>query len=177
MNSTSLITFTHTVTRAGAAFGFFVACVTAMSVYYSNGRSLKVLKKRRVWLPWAGAALTMVLASGVEGGFVGRLSGGFTGTGNSLGSATGNAAIGRSGAAAVPLSTGEVLSYSGSWLALILVVGLALFIWFAKGWGERVLALSGCVTGATWGITAAIGGWAAMVGIPLLSWIGGWTIG
>jgi hypothetical protein len=171
------ITFTHVVTRAGAAFGFCLACVTAMYVYYSNGRSLKALKKRRVWLPWAGAALTMVMASAVTGGLLGRLSGGFTGTGNTLGKGVGNTAIGQSGAGAVGLSTGQVLSYSGSWLALVMVIGLALFIWFAKGWGERSLALSGGLTGATWGITAAIGGWASMLGVPLLSWLGGVLIG
>ena len=171
------ITFTHVVTRAGAAFGFSLACVTAMVVYYSKDHSLKALKKRKVWLPWTGGAVTMVMASAVTGGLLGRISGGFTGTGNTLGKGVGNAAIGRSGAAAVPLSTGEVLSYSGSWLALVMVIGLALSIWFAKGWGERALALSGGLTGATWGITAAVGGWVSMLGVPLLSWIGGWTIG
>ncbi|MEV6332282.1 hypothetical protein [Streptomyces sp. NPDC051909] len=172
-----LITFTHVVTRAGAAFGFFLMCVTAMAVYYSRGRSLKALKKRRVWLPWAGAALTMVMASAVTGGLLGKISGGFTGTGNAAGATVGNAAIGQAGAGAVPLSTGEVLSYSGSWLALVMVVGLGLFIWFAKGWGERALALSGGITGATWGITAAVGGWASMLGVPLLSWLGEVLIG
>lgn len=173
----NLIIFTHIVTRAGAAFGFFAMCVTAMYIYYSKGRSLKALKKRRIWLPWSGAALTMVMASAVAGGILGKISGGFTGSGNALGSVTGNAAVGRSGAASVSLSTGQMLSYSGSWLALIMVVGLGLFIWFAKGWEERLLAVSGCLTGATWGITAAIGGWASMLGVPLLSWLGGVLIG
>ncbi|WKV76608.1 hypothetical protein AW27_034225 (plasmid) [Streptomyces sp. PCS3-D2] len=172
-----LITFTHVVTRAGAAFGFFLMCVTAMSIYYSRGRSLKALKKRKVWLPWGGAALTMVMASAVTGGLLGKISGGFTGTGNELGSTVGDIGVGQSGAGAVPLSTGEVLSYSGSWIALVMVVGLCLFIWFAKGWGERALALSGGLTGATWGITAAVGGWASMLGVPLLSWLGEVLIG
>ncbi|MCX4547261.1 hypothetical protein OOK52_42920, partial [Streptomyces sp. NBC_01565] len=162
---------------AGAAFGFFLMCVTAMSVYYSKGRSLKALKKRKIWLPWGGAALTMVMASAVTGGLLGKISGGFTGTGNELGATVGNAAVGQSGAGAVPLSTGEVLSYSGSWIALVMVVGLCLFIWFAKGWNERALALSGGLTGATWGITAAVGGWASMIGVPLISWLGEVLIG
>ncbi|MFE2553617.1 hypothetical protein ACFXGI_34555 [Streptomyces sp. NPDC059355] len=172
-----LITFTHVVTRAGAAFGFSLAVVTAMWVYYSKGRSLKALKKRKVWLPWGGAALTMVMASAVTGGLLGQISGGFTGTGNELGQNIGDVAVGQSGAGAVPLSTGEVLSYSGSWLAFCMIIGLALFIWFAKGWEERGLALSGALTGATWGITAAIGGWASMLGVPLLSWLGEVLIG
>ncbi|MFZ3475197.1 hypothetical protein ACODT3_41230 [Streptomyces sp. 4.24] len=172
-----LITFTHVVTRAGAAFGFFLLCVTAMSIYYSRGRSLKALKKRKVWLPWAGSFLTMVIASAVTGGLLGRISGGFTGTGNKAGSVLGNFAVGQAGEGAVPLSVGEVASYSGSWIALIMVVGLGLFIWYAKGWGERALALSGCVTGATWGITVAIGGWASLVFVPLVSWVGEVLIG
>ncbi|WP_327286670.1 hypothetical protein [Streptomyces sp. NBC_01205] len=172
-----LITFTHVVTRAGAAFGFSLAVVTAMWVYYSKGRSLKALKKRKVWLPWGGAALTMVMASAVTGGLLGQISGGFTGTGNELGQNIGDAAVGQSGAGAVSLSTGQVLSYSGSWLAFCMIIGLALFIWFAKGWEERLLALSGALTGATWGITAAIGGWASMLGVPLLSWLGEVLIG
>ncbi|MCX5079379.1 hypothetical protein OHA84_38700 [Streptomyces sp. NBC_00513] len=172
-----LITFTHVVTRAGSAFGFFLLCVTAMSVFYSQGRKLKALKKRRIWLPWSGSFLTMVLASAVTAGLLGRISAGFTGTGNAMGRTVGDAAIGQAGAGAVPLSTGEVLTYSGSWIALILVVGLGLFVYFAKGWGERALALSGAVTGATWGITVAVGGWASMVLVPLVSWAGEVLIG
>ncbi|MEU8545308.1 hypothetical protein AB0C52_35795 [Streptomyces sp. NPDC048717] len=171
------ITFTHVVTRAGAAFGFFLMCVSAMWIYYSRGRTLKALKRRAVWLPWGGAALTMVMASAVTGGIVGKISGGFTGTGNTAGQVVGDAAVGQSGAGAMPVSTGEVLSYSGSWLALAMLVGLCLFIWFANGWEERALAISGGLTGATWGITAAIGGWASMLGVPLLSWLGEVLIG
>ncbi|MEV6682232.1 hypothetical protein AB0N09_36030 [Streptomyces erythrochromogenes] len=172
-----LITFTHVVTRAGAAFGFSLMCVTAMYIFYSRGRTLKALKKRKVWLPWAGAALTMITASAVTGGLLGKISGGFTGTGNKAGQAVGDLAVGQSGAGAVPLSTGEVLSYSGSWIAFVMIIGLGFFIWYAKGWEERMLALSGGITGATWGITVAIGGWASMIFVPLVSWLGDVLIG
>ncbi|AUY51263.1 hypothetical protein [Streptomyces sp. CB01881] len=173
----NLIDFTHVVTRAGAAFGFAVMAITAMALYYSNGRTVASLKRRAVWLPWVGPALTMVLASAVTGGVIGKISGGFTGTGNKAGQAVGHVGIGQDGAGAVDVSTGEVLSYSGSWLVLVLVVGVALFIWFAKSWKERALAVSGALTGATWGIASSIGGWAAMVGVPLVSWIGELVIG
>lgn len=171
------IDFTHIVTRAGAAFGFALMAITAMAVYYSRGRTLAALKSRTVWLPWALTWLTMVLASAVAGGFIGKISGGLTGAGNKAGGAVGNAALGQDADGAVKLSATRVLSYSGSWLVLVMVVGVCLFIWFAKGWGERVLALSGGITGATWGITSALGGWAAMVGVPLFSWLGKVVIG
>ncbi|MFE5579863.1 hypothetical protein [Kitasatospora sp. NPDC056531] len=172
-----LIDFTHVVTRAGAAMGFATMAVTGMTLYYSNGRTLAVLKRRTTWLPWAGPAATMVLASSVTGGLVGKISGGFTGTGNKAGQAVGHVGIGQDGAGAVDVSAGEVLGYSGSWIVLVLVVGVGLFIYFAKSWKERALALSGALTGATWGIASSIGGWAAMLGVPLVSWIGEQVIG
>ncbi|MFI5638320.1 hypothetical protein ACIA8H_12985 [Streptomyces goshikiensis] len=168
---------THVVTRAGAAFGFCLMVVTGAVIFYSNGRTFKALKKRRVWLPWASSFLIMVLASAVVGGIIGNVSGGFTGTGNKLGQEIGDVAIGQSGAGAVELSTGEVLGYSGSWIALTLVILLGLYVWFAKGWGERSLALSGALTGSTWGIASSLGGIASMIGVPLTTWIGEGLIG
>lgn len=171
------IEITHTVTRAGAAFGFCLMVVTGAVIFYSNGRTFKALKKKKFVLPWASAFLVMVLASAVVGGIIGNVSGAFTGTGNKAGEAIGNAAVGQAGAGAVPLSTGEVLGYSGSWIALTLMILLGLFIWFAKGWGERVLAISGALTGSTWGIASSIGGLASMIGVPLMTWIGEGMIG
>ncbi|MEU4120549.1 hypothetical protein AB0F71_39425, partial [Kitasatospora sp. NPDC028055] len=117
------------------------------------------------------------LASAVTGGFLGKVSGGFTGSGDLAGQAVGHVALGQDGAGAVDVSASEVLGYSGSWLVLILVVGLGLFLWYAKSWRERALALSGAVTGATWGIASSIGGWAAMAGVPLFTWLGEQVIG
>lgn len=168
---------THVVTRAGAAFGFCLMVVTGALIFYRNGRTVKALKKRKVWLPWVASFLVMVLSSAVVGGIVGNVAGGFTGTGNKLGETIGNAAIGQSGQGAVPISTGEVLGYSGSWIALTMVILLALFIWYAKGWGERSLALSGALTGSTWGIASSLGGLASMIGVPLMTWIGEGMIG
>lgn len=173
----NLLSFTHVVTRAGAAFGFAVMAITAMAIYYSRGRTLASLKTRAVLMPWGLTALTMVLASAVTGGFIGKISGGLTGAGNKGGAVVGNAALGQAADGAVKLRTSEVLSYSGSWLVLVLLVGVVLFVWFAKSWKERLLALSGGLTGATWGITSAVGGWAAMVGVPLFSWLGKTVIG
>ncbi|MFJ8213225.1 hypothetical protein [Streptomyces sp. NPDC096033] len=172
-----LIETTHVVTRAGAAFGFSLMVVTGAVIFYSNGRTFKALKKRRVWLPWAASFVTMVLSSAVVGGIIGNVSGAFTGTGNKLGAEIGDAAIGQSGAGAVKLSTGEVLGYSGSWIALVLVILLGLFIWHAEGWGERSLAISGALTGSTWGIASSIGGLASMIGVPLMTWVGEGMIG
>lgn len=169
--------FTHVVTRAGSAFGFAVMAITAMTVYYAGGRTLATLKRRTIWLPWLATALTMVLASAVAGGIIGKISGGFTGSGNKAGAAVGTVAVGQDGAAAVHVSATQALSYSGSWLVLVMVVGVVLFIVFAKGWGERVLAVSGGLTGATWGIASSVGGWAAVVGVPLVSWLGKVVIG
>lgn len=173
----NLIEFTHAVTRAGAGFGFFLLIVTAAAVFYSNGRTIKALKKRKVWLPWVASFAVMVLASAVTGGFIGKMSAGFTGTGNKLGAEVGSHAIGQEGAGAVEVHVTEVLSYSGSWIALCAVVVWALFLWYAKGWGERALALSGALSGATWGIATSLGGAAAMIGVPLVSWIGEQVIG
>ncbi|MFD9621879.1 hypothetical protein ACFWB2_32025 [Streptomyces virginiae] len=172
-----LIETTHVVTRAGAAFGFCLMVVTGAVIFYANGRTFKALKKRRFWLPWTSSFLVMVLASAVVGGIVGNISGAFTGSGNKLGQEIGNAAVGQSGAGAVELSTGEVLGYSGSWIALTLMILLGLFIWFAKGWGERTLAISGALTGSTWGIASSLGGIASMIGVPLMTWIGEGMIG
>lgn len=171
------IEITHVVTRAGAAFGFCLMVVTGAVIFYSNGRTFKALKKRKFWLPWAASFIVMVLASAVVGGIVGNVAGGFTGTGNKLGQEIGNAAIGQSGAGAVPISTGEVLGYSGSWIAFTLMILLGLFIWFAKSWQERALAISGALTGSTWGIASSIGGLASMIGVPLMTWIGEAMIG
>ncbi|MEU1421491.1 hypothetical protein [Kitasatospora sp. NPDC005751] len=172
-----IIDFTHVVTRAGSAFGFTTMAVTGMTVYYSHGRTLHAVKQRSVWVPWAASAGTMILASSVSGGVVGKVGAGFTGTGDKAGAAVGSVALGQSGAASVDLTATEVLSYSGSWLALTGVIGLGLYVYFAKSWKERALALSGAVTGATWGLASSIGGWAAMVGVPLVSWLGDTVIG
>jgi hypothetical protein len=173
----NLIDFTHVVTRAGAAFGFSVMAITALFIYFRRGRTLAALKTKTVWAPWTGAWITMVLASAVSGGFISKLSAGLTGSGNTAGSVVGNSAVGQDGAGTVTVSAVDVLSYSGSWLVLVLLIGLGFFLWFAKGWGERILALSGAVTGATWGIASSIGGWAAMIGVPLFSWLGKVVIG
>lgn len=168
---------THVVTRAGAAFGFCLMVITGAVIFYTQGRTFKALKKRQFWLPWAASFVVMVLASAVVGGIVGNIAGGFTGTGNKLGHEIGNAAVGQAGAGAVPLSTGEVLGYSGSWIAFTLMILLSLFIWFAKSWTERSLAISGALTGSTWGIASSIGGLASMLGVPLMTWIGEAMIG
>ncbi|MFD3518490.1 hypothetical protein [Streptomyces sp. NPDC058657] len=170
-------TFTHVVTRAGAAFGFTLMVATASWVFFSKGRKFKALKKKTVLVPWLGSAVTMILASAVTGGLVGRISGGFTGVGNAAGRGVGDVAVGQAGAGAVPLSTGEVLSYSGSWIAFCLVIAYSLYLWFAKNWEERAMALSGGLTGATWGITVAVGGWVSALGVPLVSWLGEVLIG
>lgn len=172
-----LIDFTHTVTRAGAAFGFSTMATTGMVIYFRSGRTVAALKPRSVWMPWAGSAGTMVLASAVTGGVLGKISGGFTGTGDLAGQTVGHVALGQDGAGAVDVSAGHVLGYSGSWLVLVLVIGEGLFVYYAKSWRERLLALSGAVTGATWGIASSIGGWAAAAGVPLLTWIGEQVIG
>ncbi|MEU4120559.1 hypothetical protein AB0F71_39475, partial [Kitasatospora sp. NPDC028055] len=88
----NLIDFTHTVTRAGSAFGFATMSITAMVIYFRSGRTFAALKPRSVWLPWAASALTMVLASAVTGGFLGKVSGGFTGSGDLAGQAVGHVA-------------------------------------------------------------------------------------
>ncbi|MET9730631.1 hypothetical protein ABZZ79_08210 [Streptomyces sp. NPDC006458] len=172
-----LIETTPVVTRAGAAFGFCLMVVTGAVIFYSNGRTFKALKKRKFWMPWAASFLVMVLSSAVVGGIIGNISGAFTGTGNKLGREIGNAAVGQSGEGAVKLSTGEVLGYSGSWIALTLMVLLVLYVWFAKGWQERALAISGALTGSTWGIASSLGGIASMIGVPLMTWIGEGMIG
>ncbi|MFF2191718.1 hypothetical protein [Streptomyces sp. NPDC058157] len=172
-----LIEFTHAVTRAGAGFGFFLVVVTAAAVFYSQGRTFKALKKKRFVLPWVSSFAVMVLASAVSGGYLGKVSAGFTGTSNRVGSEVGNTAIGQSGEGAVEIHVTEVLSYSGSWIALCAIVVWLLFLWFAKGWGERALALSGALSGASWGIATSLGGVAAMIGVPLVSWLGEQVIG
>jgi hypothetical protein len=172
-----LITITHVVTRAGAAFGFTLMAATAMWVFFKNKRKFAALKRKKFLVPWAGSFATMVLASAVTGGLVGKISGGMTGAGNQMGKEVGGIAVGQAGAGAVPLSTGEVLGYSGSWIAFCLVLGLVLFLIFAKNWEERCYALSGGLTGATWGITVAIGGWLSALGVPLFTWLGEVLIG
>jgi hypothetical protein len=171
-----LLTFTTVVTRAGSGFGFAVTALTALFIRAKTG-SWGTVKQRRIWQPWLAAWVTMILAAAVSGGFIKKISNGLTGAGNAAGQVVGNAAIGQSGAGAVDVSFGQVLSYGGSWLVLVCVLGLAFFIWFAKTWGDRGLYLAGAVTGSTWGITSAIGGWAAMAFVPLFSWLGDSVIG
>ncbi|WP_327679515.1 hypothetical protein [Kitasatospora sp. NBC_00458] len=172
-----LFTVTDTVNRAGSAFGLCTALGTGMVLYFKNGHTLQALRPRAVWMPWAGAAVTMVLASAVTGGAVNKAAGALTGSGNRTGQDIGSVALGTNDAAKTPIAVTEVLSYSGSWLALTAVFGLGLSIWFAKGWQPRLLAVSGCVTGATWGIASSVGGWTAKVSIPLVSWLGDSVIG
>jgi hypothetical protein len=171
------LTATHVVTRAGAAFGFSLMVITGMVLYFSRGRTFSALKSKQVLLPWGLTALTMVLASAVTGGLIGQIAGSFTSTGNTAGAQTGHLMVGQDGQGAVHVSVTQVLSYSGSWLVFVMLVGVVLFLWFAKDWRERALAVSGALTGATWGLASSIGGWAAAVGVPLVSWIAEKVIG
>ncbi|KJY26430.1 hypothetical protein [Streptomyces sp. NRRL S-495] len=172
-----LFTVTDTVNRAGSAFGFCTAVSTGMVMYFKDGHTIRALKPRTVWLPWSGAAVTMVLASAVTGGAVNKAAAAVTGSGNRTGQDISSFALGKADSAKAPIAVTEVLSYSGSWLALTAVVGLGLSIWYAKGWQPRLLAISGCVTGATWGIASSVGGWTSKVSIPLVSWLGDSVIG
>ncbi len=172
-----LIGFTHVVTRAGSAFGFSVAVVTFMAIYFAGGRTREALKDKTVWRPWLMCALTMVLASAVTGGYIGGLAAAVTGTGNSMGQAIGHEAVGQDGAGAVKVSIPHTLSYPGSWLVLVMVIGVGMFLYHAKGWRERLLGASGALTGATWGIAGGLGGLPAAVGVPLVSWIADLVIG
>ncbi|MCX4752911.1 hypothetical protein [Kitasatospora purpeofusca] len=172
-----LFTVTDTVNRAGSAFGFCTALCTGMTIYFKDGHTLRALKPRAVWLPWSGAAVTTILASAVTGGAVNKAAAAVTGSGNRTGQDIGSVALGKADAAKAPVAVTEVLSYSGSWLALAAVIGLGLSIWYAKGWRPRILALSGCITGATWGIASSVGGWTAKVSIPVVSWLGTTVIG
>lgn len=167
----NLESFTHIVTRAGSAFGFSLMIGTAMVIRWKRGHSLAALRSRDVWLPWALSWLTMIIASRVTGGVIGGIGATFTGGGNQIGEAVGNAAIGQSATGAVEIPITEVMSYGGSWLALLMVFGVAGGIWFAKTWTHRAISLSGAITGATWGISSSLGGWAAMAFVPLASWI------
>lgn len=171
-----LIDFTNIVTRAGSGFGFAVTALTMLFIRAKTG-SWASIKQRSIWMPWLAAWITMILAAAVSGGFIKQLSKGLTGSGNAAGQIVGNAAIGQSGAGAVDVSFTQVLSYGGSWLVLVCVAGLGFFIWFAKSWGVRGLYLAGAVTGSTWGITSALGGWAAMAFVPLFTWLGDTVIG
>ncbi|NUS24443.1 MAG: hypothetical protein HOV92_09490 [Streptomyces sp.] len=171
-----LVTFTNVVTRAGSGFGFAVTAVTVLFIRAKTG-SWHSVKQRSIWQPWAAAWVTMILAAAVSGGFIKKISNGLTSGGNTAGRVVGDAAIGQSGEGGIDVSFGQVVSYGGSWLVLVCVAGLAFFIWFAKTWGTRGLYLTGAITGSTWGITSALGGWAAMVFVPLFTWLGDSVIG
>ncbi|GLW75324.1 hypothetical protein Kpho02_76210 [Kitasatospora phosalacinea] len=171
-----LLEFTTVVNRAGSGFGFAATAVPALFIK-AKTKSWHTLKDRTIWQPWAYAFVVLVLASAVSGGLIKKLSNGFTGTGNVAGQAIGAAAIGQSGDGALTVSFGQVMSYGGGWIVLVCVLGLGFFVWFADSWGTRALYLAGAVTGSTWGITSALGGWAAMLFIPLFSWISDMVIG
>jgi hypothetical protein len=171
-----LIEFTTVVNRAGSGFGVAASAIPALFIR-SKTKSWHTLKQRSIWQPWIASFVTMVLAAAVSGGLIKKLSNGFTGSGNAIGQVVGNAAIGQAGDGAQPVAFTQLLSYGGGWIVLIALAGIAFFIWFADGWGTRALYLAGALTGSTWGITSTIGGWTAMVGVPLVSWLSEMVIG
>ncbi len=175
MSSLSSFEITHIVTRAGSAFGFALFVGTGAFVYFKHGRKFAALKKKKYLVPYAWGLGIMVLASACQGGLLGLVSGFTTGAGNQGGDLASRGMVG--GGATVAVAQHGVLTFSGSWIALILF-GLAVaFCWFAKGMGERAFMLSGAITGATWGLSISLGGLAAYTGVPLSNWIGALTIG
>ncbi|MER7848343.1 hypothetical protein ABTZ03_30905 [Kitasatospora sp. NPDC096077] len=174
MSMTS-IEITHSVTRAGSALGFTLFIGTWAFLFFKHKRKFTALKKKKYLVPYLFGLGVMVLASACTGGLLGLVSGFTTGSGNQAGTLVSQGMVGGEGTVAV--AQHGTLTYSGSWIALI-IFGLACaFCWFAKHMGERVLMLSGAVTGATWGLSISLGGLAAFTGVPLANWIGGLIIG
>ncbi|MDH6126901.1 hypothetical protein [Kitasatospora sp. GP82] len=170
-----LIEISHTVTLAGSGFGFLLFVGTAGFLFFQNGRKFKFLKKKRIWLPYVLGLAVMVLASSCAGGLLAVVSGYTTATGNQAGSLMSQGLTGGDGAA--PVAQHTQLTYSGSWIALAVLLLTGFFFWFAKKMGERILLLSGAITGATWGLSISLGGLAAWSGVPLANWLGHLLIG
>lgn len=171
-----LLTFTNVVNRAGSAMGLAATAVPVLFIR-AKTKSWSTFKQRSIWQPWAFSFIALVLAAAVSGGMIKKLSNGLTGAGNVAGQKVGDVAIGQADAGAVPIGFTQVLGYGGGWIVLITLAGLGFFIWFADNWGVRALYTAGAVTGSTWGITSALGGWAAMVFVPLVDWLGDTVIG
>ncbi|PBC66304.1 hypothetical protein BX265_8369 [Streptomyces sp. TLI_235] len=169
------IEFTHTVTLAGSGFGFLLVVGVFGFLYFKNGRRFKALKKKKYLLPFGIGVVVMVLASSCAGGLLGRISGFTTGAGNQGGALVSRGMVGGNGA--VDVAQHARLTYSGSWIALAIVLLASFFLWFAKNWGERLLLASGAVVGSTWGLTISLGGIATFSGIPLANWLGSLLIG
>ncbi|MQS17878.1 hypothetical protein F7Q99_38255 [Streptomyces kaniharaensis] len=166
---------THIVTLAGSGFGFLL-CVSTLGFYFfKNGRKFKFVTKKKFWMPYVLGLGVMVLASSCAGGLLALVSGFFTGAGNQGGTLVSRGLVGGDGAA--PVAQHTQLTYSGSWIALAVLVFAGLFLWFAKKWEERLLMLSGALTGSTWGLSISLGGLAAWSGIPLANWLGHLIIG
>ncbi|MFE3875443.1 hypothetical protein ACFXPX_13705 [Kitasatospora sp. NPDC059146] len=174
MSMTS-IEITHTVTRAGSALGFALFIGTWAFLFFKHKRKFTALKKKKYLVPYGWGLGVMVLSSACTGGLLGMVSGFTTGAGNQGGTLASKGMVGGEGAVAVA-QQGQ-LSYSGSWIALIIFALACAFCWFAKNMGERLLMASGAVTGATWGLSISLGGVAAFTGVPLANWIGGLLIG
>ncbi|MEV4615259.1 hypothetical protein AB0K43_22115 [Kitasatospora sp. NPDC049258] len=169
------IEITHTVTRAGSAIGFAVFIGTWAFLFFKHKRKFTALKRKKYLVPYVWGLGVMVLASACTGGLLGLVSGFTTGTGNQSGALASKGMVGGEGAVAVA-QHGQ-LTFSGSWIALILF-GLAVaFCWFAKNMGERALMISGAFSGATWGLSISLGGVAAFTGVPLSNWLGALIIG
>ncbi|OKI95082.1 hypothetical protein [Kitasatospora sp. CB01950] len=167
--------FTHTVTLAGSGFGFVLLVGTLGWFYFKAGRKFTEIKKQKVWLPLAVGLVVAVLASACAGGLLGKISGFLTGTGNQAGGVIGKGMVGGDGAVAV--SQHQLLTYSGGWIALAILVLAGFFFWFAKKLGEKLLLGIGAVVGSTWGLTMALGGAASYTAIPLANWAGSMIIG
>lgn len=166
---------THTVTLAGSGFGFLLFVSTFAFLYFQNGRKFKALKKKKFLVPYLLGLLVMVLASSCAGGLLALVSGSTTASGNKAGDLVSRGMVG--GGGAVDVGQHTQLTFSGSWIALAILVICGLFLYFAKKWGERLLMLSGALTGSTWGLTISLGGAAAWSAIPLANWLGHIVIG
>ncbi|MFJ1708706.1 hypothetical protein [Kitasatospora sp. NPDC088346] len=173
--SLTSIEITHTVTRAGSAIGFAAFVATWAFLFFKHKRKFTALRKKKYLVPYFLGLGVMVLASACQGGLLGLVSGFSTGGGNQAGDLASRGMVGGDGAVAVA-QQGQ-LTFSGSWIALILF-GLAVaFCWYAKNMGERALMISGAFSGATWGLSISLGGVAAFTGVPLSNWLGDLIIG
>ncbi|MGW4805844.1 hypothetical protein [Kitasatospora sp. NPDC004272] len=169
------IQLTHTVTLAGSGFGFLLTVCTFGWFYFKGNRKMAALKKKALWVPFGTGLLVAVLASACAGGLLGKVSGFLTGTGNQGGALVSKGMVGGDGSAAA--SQHQLLTYSGSWIALAILVLAAFFLYFAKKLGEKVLLAIGAVVGATWGLAMALGGLASWTAIPVANWAGSILIG
>ncbi|MEU4118927.1 hypothetical protein AB0F71_31095 [Kitasatospora sp. NPDC028055] len=169
------IEITHTVTLAGSAAGFAAFAGTWGYLFFKHKRKFAALRKKKYLVPYFFALAVMVLASACQGGLLGLVSGFSTGAGNQAGTLASRGMVGGTGAVAVA-QEGQ-LTFSGSWIALIVFAFACAFCWFAKNMGERVLMISGAFSGATWGLSISLGGLAAYTGVPLSNWLGALIIG